>query len=215
MKTDAVKIISSLKREYPELKSSLMFTNPLNLLVATILSAQCTDKMVNKVTPSLYKKYKRAGDYARADLRALMGEIRSIGLYKSKARNIKKMGRMLVDAFNGKVPDSIDELIRLPGVGRKTANIVLSNALGKDEGIAVDTHVKRVSQRLGLTAHKDPVRIEIDLMGTVPKKYWGAFNHMLVTHGRQVCAAKNPRHNMCVIKKYCKWYKDNTKRRKK
>ncbi|NQT07123.1 MAG: endonuclease III [Candidatus Omnitrophica bacterium] len=206
-------IISVLKKEYPGAKSSLKYNNPLNLLVATILSAQCTDRMVNKVTPHLFKKYRRPGDYARVNIRSLQKEIRSIGLYRGKARNIIKMGKMVEAEFNNRIPDSLDELVRLPGVGRKTANVVLSNAFGKSEGIAVDTHVKRISGRLGLTKKKEPGKIELDLMRIIPKRYWGTFNHLLVTHGRVVCRAVNPIHNKCVIRKYCKWYKDNKEAR--
>ncbi|MFH1752651.1 MAG: endonuclease III [Candidatus Omnitrophota bacterium] len=207
-------IIRLLLKGYPEAKTSLRFHDPLNLLVATILSAQCTDKTVNRVTPFLFKKYKSANAYARADLRMLMREVRSIGLYRSKAKNIKKMGQVIGREFSGKVPDSIDKLVTLPGVGRKTANIVLSNAFGKDEGIAVDTHVKRLSKRLGLTANETPTKIESDLMNIVPKKHWGLFNHLLVSHGRAVCRARNPLHGICCIRPYCKWYSKNKRRQK-
>jgi endonuclease-3 len=206
-------IVKRLKRVYPGATTSLDHDTPLNLLVATILSAQCTDRMVNKVTPRLFKKYKSAAAYGQADLRAFMREIRSIGLYKSKARNIKRAARMIASDFNGVVPDSMDKLILLPGVGRKTANIVLSNAFGKDEGIAVDTHVKRISRRLGLTGHTDPAKIESDLTKAVPKRYWGAVNHLLVLHGRAVCGARNPRHKACAIRDYCDWYKKNKEAR--
>jgi len=203
--------IKILQREYPRVRTSLGFDNPLDLLVATILSAQCTDKMVNKVTPHLSKKYKRTNDYAKANIRVLMKEIRSLGLYRSKAKNIKNMARKIMRDFNGRVPDSIDKLVSLPGVGRKTANIVLSNAFGKNEGIAVDTHVKRISKRLGLTAKDDPTKIESDLIKIVPEKYWGIFNHLLVTHGRAVCRARDPLHSKCRIRSYCKWYIDHVK----
>lgn len=212
MKVTTQKIITLLKREYPEVKTSLNYTNPLNLLVATILSAQCTDKMVNKVTPHLFKRYKSAGDYAKADSRTFMSEIRSIGLYKSKTRNIIAMAERLVDIYDGKVPRSIDELTTLPGVGRKTANIVLSNAFGVNQGIAVDTHVKRISKRLGLTCEDIPAKIEKDLMNGIPKRYWGMINHLLVLHGRAICQARNPKHSACVVKGYCKWYRDNRKK---
>ncbi len=205
------KIISALQMEYPDAGTSLGFGNPLDLLVATILSAQCTDKMVNKVAPRLFKKYKRADDYANADIRVLMKEIRSIGLYRSKAKNIKNMARIIVQDFNSKVPDSIDKLVTLPGVGRKTANIVLSNAFGRNEGIAVDTHVKRISKRLGLTTNDEPTKIESDLIKIVPEKYWGIFNHLLVNHGRAVCRARDPLHSKCRIRSYCKWYSDHVK----
>lgn len=200
-------IITILKRKYTETETFLRFDNPLNLLVATILSAQCTDKMVNRITPHLFKKYKNAQDYAEADTRVLMREIRSIGLYRNKAKNIKRMARKVVTEFNGRVPDSIDKLVLLPGVGRKTANIVLSSAFDKHEGIAVDTHVRRISKRLGLTDKEEPVKIEKELMAIVPERHWGRFNHLLVAHGRAICRARNPLHSLCAIKKYCLWYK--------
>lgn len=206
---DVKKIVTILKSTYPQRKTSLRFNNPLNLLVATILSAQCTDKMVNKIAPYLFKKYKNVEDYADMDIKDFMKEIRSIGLYRSKAKNIKRMAGKIIAEFKGRVPDSIDSLIQLPGVGRKTANIVLSNAFNKSEGIAVDTHVKRVSKRLGLTDRDEPVKIELDLMNIVPKRYWGIFNHLLVAHGRSICRARNPLHSICVIKNYCKWYRKN------
>lgn len=203
------KIIKILKRKYPKPKTYLHFNNPLNLLVATILSAQCTDKMVNRITPYLFKKYKAARDYANMDIKSFMKEIRSIGLYRSKVRNIKRMAKKIVTEFNSKVPDSIDKLVLLPGVGRKTANIVLSNAFNKSEGVAVDTHVKRVSKRLGLTDKIKPAKIELDLMAIVPRKYWGIFNHLLVVHGRSTCRARNPLHSICVVKNHCQWYREN------
>ena len=208
--TNTKKITALLKKAYPGTKTSLRYDTPLDLLVATILSAQCTDKMVNKITPHLFKKYKNAKALAKADIRALRSDIRSIGLYKTKAGNIRNMARRLVGEYSGMVPDSIEELVTLPGVGRKTANIVLSNAFNKHQGVAVDTHVKRISKRLGLTASDQPVKIERDLMKVLPKRDWGRFNHLLVVHGRAVCRARNPLHSECIIKKYCNWYKENT-----
>jgi len=206
--TNIRKIIEILKREYPKKKTSLRFNNPLNLLIATILSAQCTDKTVNKVTPYLFKKYKTAGDYAGAGIKTLQREIRPIGLYKTKARNIKKAARKIAADFNGRVPDSIEKLLLLPGVGRKTANIVLTYAFDKAQGIAVDTHVRRLSKRLGLTDNNTPDKIESDLMSIVPKRYWKIFNHLLVAHGRAVCRARNPLHCECAARNYCRWYKN-------
>lgn len=205
----AKRIVKVLKRRYPQRKRSLRFYNPFNLLVATILSAQCTDKMVNRVTPYLFKKYKSIKDYADADAKTLMEDIRPIGLYRSKARNIKKTAQRLIKEFNGGVPNSIEKLVLLPGVGRKTANIVLSNAFNKNEGIAVDTHVKRVSKRLGLTDEDLPSKIELDLIEIVPKADWGVINHLLVAHGRTVCRARRPLHSICVVKNYCRRYKEN------
>ncbi len=207
--TNTKRITALLKKAYPGTKTSLRYYTPLNLLVATILSAQCTDKMVNRVTPHLFKKYKNAKAFAKADISTLRKDIRSIGLYKTKARNIKNMARRLVGEYKGRVPDSIEELVTLPGVGRKTANIVLSNAFNKHQGIAVDTHVRRISKRLGLTASDQPAKIETDLMKVLPKKDWGNFNHLLVVHGRAVCRARDPLHSECVIKNHCKWYNEN------
>lgn len=206
------KIIDILKRAYPERRTHLKAKNPLNLLVATMLSAQCTDKMVNKLTPSLFKKYKGAKDYRDSDMNELRRDIRSIGLYKGKAKNIKGAAKRIADEFGGRVPDTMEKLLLLPGVGRKTANIVLSNAFGKSEGIAVDTHVSRISRKLGFSDHDAPPKIESDLMRIVPKKDWGIFNTLLVTHGRAVCRARNPLHEACSIKKYCDWYKRNFKK---
>lgn len=209
--TNIKKIIEILKRAYPEKKTSLRFSNPLNLLIATMLSAQCTDKMVNRITPYLFKKYRTPGEYADADIKALEREIHSIGLYKSKARNIKKAARKIMTDFNGRVPDSIERLVLLPGVGRKTANIVLSCAFDKAQGIAVDTHVRRLSKRLGLTDKETPDKIESDLMGIVPKRYWKIFNYLLVAHGRAVCRARKPLHDKCAVRVYCRFYKNNIK----
>ncbi len=203
----ALNIIRKLKKQYPEAATSLTYGNPLELLVATILSAQCTDITVNKVTPALFRKYRSAAAYSGADLRVLRRLIRPIGLHRDKARNIRAAARRIENDFGGRVPESMEGLTSLPGVGRKTANIVLSNAFGKNEGIAVDTHVKRVSGRLGLTGHDAPDKIETGLMAALPKRYWGIFNHLLVLHGRAVCRAKDPRHEVCVIRRHCDWYK--------
>ena len=171
--------------------------------MATILSAQCTDKRVNIVTKSLFKKYKTAEDYANADLAELEQDIRSTGFYRNKAKNIKMSGRMLVEKFNSQVPRTMSELIELPGVARKTANIVLSNAYGIIEGIAVDTHVRRLSKRLGLTENKNPNKIEADLMLIVPKSHWKRITNLLIFHGRNVCMARKPKCNICSLNKIC------------
>lgn len=197
-----LKIINLLEEEYPEAKIALEFKNPLELLIATILSAQCTDKRVNIVTKDLFRKYKTAGDYADADLGELEEYVKSTGFYKNKAKNIRDTCRILVERFNARVPDSMEEMLSLPGVARKTANIVLGN-YGIVEGIAVDTHVRRLSILLGLTKEKDPVKIERDLMGIIPKKHWISFSHMLIQHGRRVCVARRPRCKECVLNKLC------------
>lgn len=198
-----MKIIELLEKEYPDAKTALNYSNPLDLLVATILSAQCTDKRVNAVTKSLFKKYKTAEDYANANLRELEENVRPTGFYRNKAKNIKKSGQMLVEKFNSQVPKTMNEMVELPGVARKTANIVLSNAYGVVEGIAVDTHVRRLSQRLGLTENKNPDKIERDLMEIVPKAHWEKITDLLIFHGRNICVARKPKCGSCVLNKIC------------
>jgi endonuclease-3 len=198
-----MKIIELLEKEYPDAKTALNYSNPLELLVATILSAQCTDKRVNAVTKSLFKKYKTAEDYANANLRELEENVRPTGFYRNKAKNIKKSGQMLVEKFNAQVPKTMNEMVELPGVARKTANIVLSNAYGVIAGIAVDTHVRRLSQRLGLTENKNPDKIERDLMEIVPKAQWEKITDLLIFHGRNICMARKPKCSLCVLNKIC------------
>lgn len=202
-KTSLLKILALLKEEYPEPRTALSFSSPLELLVATILSAQCTDERVNLVTKELFKKYRSAEDYAEADLRELEQEIHSTGFYRNKAKNIQNCCRTIVEKFDSNVPRRMEDLVTLPGVARKTANIVLSNAYGVIEGIAVDTHVRRLSQRLGLTKNKDPNKIEVDLMAITPKEEWVNLSHLLIFHGRAVCQAKKPRCGACVLNKLC------------
>ena len=196
-------IIKLLEEEYPKAKTALHYSSPLEILVATILSAQCTDKRVNIVTKSLFKKYKTAEDYANADLTILEQEIRSTGFYRNKAKNIKNAGRILVDKFDSQVPRTMEEILELPGVARKTANIVLSNAYGVIVGIAVDTHVRRLSKRLGLTENTNPEKIEADLMQIVPKSHWKSITNLLISHGRNVCKARKPKCNICILNKIC------------
>ena len=203
LKNSAGAILSLLEKEYPAATTALLHKNVLQLLVATILSAQCTDKRVNIVTGPLFKRYKTAGDFARAKQADLEKQIRSTGFYRSKARSILGAAKMILDDFGGKVPDSMEELIKLPGVARKTANIVLSYGFGKTEGIAVDTHVKRLSFRLGLTRNTDPVKIERDLMNKVAKKDWSKVNTLLVAHGRAICKAGRPLCLECVLGSIC------------
>lgn len=201
---DRVKdIINRLKKKYPHPQIALRFETPLELLVATILSAQCTDKRVNIVTEALFKKYKTAKNYALADADTFSQEIKTTGFYRNKAKNILASAKKIVAEFNGRVPETMKDLLTLPGVARKTANVVLYNAFGKSEGIAVDTHVIRVSGRLALTKHKDPVKIEQDLMKQVPKPDWGDFTLRVVLHGRQTCLARNPRCPDCVLAEVC------------
>ena len=202
-RTMVLEIIKLLEKEYPDAKTALNYSNPLEILVATILSAQCTDKRVNIVTKALFKKYRTAEDYANADLEELEEDVRSTGFYRNKAKNIKKSGRILVEKFNSQIPKTMDELLMLPGVARKTANIVLSNAYGVIEGIAVDTHVRRLSQRLGLTENKNPDKIEKDLMKIVSKADWKRIADLLIFHGRRICMARKPNCKLCVLNKIC------------
>ncbi|MFA4966856.1 MAG: endonuclease III [Candidatus Margulisiibacteriota bacterium] len=199
-------IIKILGKEYPGARIALNFKTPLDLLVATILSAQCTDKRVNLITDFLFKKYKTAKDYASADPKTFEQEIRSAGFYRNKTKSIIGAAKAIVNDHSGKVPDSMEELITLPGVARKTASVVLFNAFQKIEGITVDTHVIRLSQRLGLTENKDAVKIEQDLMKIIPKPLWGKFAYWIIDHGRKICIAKKPLCPDCVLKKLCPSY---------
>ncbi|NQT22848.1 MAG: endonuclease III [Candidatus Omnitrophica bacterium] len=196
-------ILTTLKKEYPKTKTALKFKSPIQILVSTILSAQCTDKRVNMVTETLFKKYKNAPDFAGASLKTFEREIKSTGFYRNKAKNIIKSAKIVVRDFKGKVPHSMKDLLILPGVARKTANIVLYNGYGITEGIAVDTHVRRLSQRLGLSESSDPVRIERDLMEIFPRKDWGIVNNLLIRHGRHLCTAHNPKCRECFLKRAC------------
>ncbi|HWP30533.1 MAG TPA: endonuclease III [Fimbriimonadales bacterium] len=202
-KSRVKEVLKRLKKEYPGAKTALDFRTPFELLVATILSAQTTDAHVNKVTESLFKKYKSVRDYAEAPLSELQKDISSINFYRNKAKSIQACAKAILEKFNGQVPKTIEELTTLPGVGRKTANIVLFNAFGINEGIGVDTHVMRLSQRLGLTKQKDPEKIEQDLMAITPKKDWGNLTNLLILHGRRVCVAKKPKHDQCVLRDIC------------
>ena len=196
-------IIRLLRGKYPNATTALRYKNPLELLVSTMLSAQCTDERVNLVTEKLFKKYKTAEDYANADLKEFEQEIRSTGFYRNKAKNIKNCCTILVERFNSRVPKTMDELLHLPGVARKTANIVLGHGYGIAEGIAVDTHVRRVAQRLGLSDNKDPNKIEEDLMEIVPRKSWIEISDLLILHGRETCTARKPKCNECVLNRLC------------
>ena len=196
-------MIPRLKREYPDADTELDWTNPLELLVATMLSAQTTDVRVNQVTKELFRKYRSAADYAGADPGELEEDIRPTGFYRNKARALRGMARALIEEHGGEVPRTMAKLVALPGVGRKTANVVLGNAFGVDEGIVVDTHVRRVSSRLGLTTSQDPEKIEQDLTAVVPKEEWTIFSHLLIFHGRQVCKARKPECPRCVLNDIC------------
>ena len=196
-------VISRLKDEYPDARTELNWENPLELLVATMLSAQTTDVRVNMVTEKLFEKYRTAADYAGADPAELEADIRPTGFYRNKARSLQGMARALLDEHGGEVPRTMAGLVSLPGVGRKTANVVLGNAFGVDEGVVVDTHVRRVSRRLGLTAEKDPEKIEQDLLGVVPEGERTLFSHLLILHGRRVCKARKPDCPGCVLSDIC------------
>jgi endonuclease-3 len=200
-------IIKRLKKTYPDAHCALNHTNAFELLIATILSAQCTDRQVNIVTADLFRKFRTPQDYVNTSEEELEKEIRSIGFYRNKAKNIRAASKKIIENFGGKVPDSMDELLTLNGVGRKTANVVLGNAFGIASGVVVDTHVARLSQRLGLTAHKDPEKIEKDLELLVPKKHWVMFSHWLIFHGRQICQARKPKCTECVLGDVCPSYK--------
>nr|MDO8081229.1 endonuclease III [Candidatus Freyarchaeota archaeon] len=201
----AHKVLELLRKEYPDVGGTVLnYKTPLDLLVATILAAQCTDEKVNQVTEHLFKKCKTAEDYANADLGELEQEVRPTGFYRNKAKSIKNAAQMLVDEFNSVVPKTMEEMVRLPGVARKTANLVLSNAYGVSEGIAVDTHVMRLAQRLGFTKEdKNRDKIEIDLMGLFPKDDWFELTNLLVTHGRRICTAKKAKCGECAVNKFC------------
>lgn len=197
------KIIEILEIQYPSAKTALNFTNPLEILIATILSAQTTDVTVNAVTKELFKRYQTAKDYANANIEELEQVVHSTGFYHNKAKNIQKCCQLLVEKFQSQVPKTMEELLELPGVARKTANIVLYNAFGVTAGIAIDTHVTRLSQRLGLTQQKDQNKIEKDLMQITPKEKWMPLTDLLIFHGRKVCNAKKPHCEVCVLNKIC------------
>jgi len=197
------RIFNLLKQIYPDAAPALNYSSPLELLIATILSAQCTDRQVNQVTRFLFKKYRTVEDYANADITEFEKEIYSTGFYHQKAKHIIESAQIILSDFGGKVPDKMEELLKLPGVGRKTANIVLTRAFGKIEGIAVDTHVKRLSQRLGFSLNDDPEKIEKDLMRIAKREDLETLSMTLILHGRNICMARNPKCVACVVKELC------------
>ena len=201
-KNRVVQIMKRLAKAYPDAKCALDFSNPLELLVATILSAQCTDKRVNMVTPALFERYKTTRDFAEADPKELEGFVRSTGFYKNKAKNILGAAKGIVERFGGKVPARQEDLVTLPGVGRKTANVVLGSFFGIP-GLTVDTHMIRLNNRLGLTKNQDAVKIEFDLMKLVPQKEWSNYSHWIIHHGRQRCSARKPDCDHCEISQFC------------
>ncbi len=198
-----LEIIGHLKKKYPQPKTALHFKTPFELLVSTILSAQTTDMQVNRATERLFKKYKSIKNFADSPLRGLQEDVSSVNFYKNKAKNIQGAAKMIIEKFSAEVPRSMEELVSLPGVARKTANIILYNAYNLNKGIAVDTHVRRLACRLGLTKNEDPVKIEKDLMGITPQKEWGVISHLLIFHGRMICQAKKPKHQECILYEMC------------
>ena len=200
--TDVKKITDILQKTYPDARCALNYKNSLELLVATVLSAQCTDKRVNMVTPAVFKKYKTAQTYAKTKPREFEQLIRSTGFYKNKAKNILGTMKVISTKFKGQVPDNLEALVTLPGIGRKTANVILGNAFNTP-GITVDTHMLRVSKRLGLTKHIDPVKVEFDLMKIIPKEQWTQFSHLIIHHGRAICHARTPRCSLCPLDEMC------------
>jgi len=200
------KIINLLNQTYPHaLTTSLDFKDPFELLISTILAAQSTDKLVNKVTPALFRKYNSPESFANADLTELQEDIRQTGFFRNKSIAIIKCSKDIIEKFGGKVPDNIDDLIKLHGVGRKTANVVLANAFGKP-GIIVDTHMLRISKLIGLTVNKDPVKVELDLRKIIPEDNWTNFSHKIVEHGRSLCIARRPKCEICPVSEYCRYY---------
>lgn len=213
MDASANKILEILKKTYPKTHVALEYKTPFELLVVTVLSAQSTDKQINNLSPALFKRFKTIKAFAGADLAELEKYIYSSGFYRAKAKNIKAMAQKLLKDFEAEVPSTMEGLTSLPGVARKTANVVLFNAFGKNEGVAVDTHVSRISQRLGLTKNKDPKKIELDLMKIYPKQQWGKINHLFIDLGRNICDAKRPKCGICPLNKLCPWYRQNCKGR--
>lgn len=203
---DIINMIEILKETYPDAKCSLDFSTPFELLIAVILSAQCTDERVNKTTPSIFCKYSTPEDFASIDIGELEDLIHPCGFFKTKAKNIKAMAQKLINDFDGKVPENMNDLMSLPGVGRKTANVMMLEAFNKPQGIAVDTHAKRISNKIGLSTQTDPEKIEKDLLRQFPKEYYKDVNHIFIWHGRNICTARNPKCKDCPIKQYCNYF---------
>ena len=202
-KKDVIEIIEILKKTYPDAKCSLDFTTPFEMLVAVMLSAQCTDERVNKTTPSIFNKYSTPEDFANISLSELEDLIHPCGFYKNKAKNIKATAKIIVEKYNGRVPETMEDLMALPGVGRKTANVVMLEAFNKPQGIAVDTHCMRIANKLGLSSEKEPEKIEQDLLKIIPKEYYKDVNHILIWHGRNICTARNPKCVDCPLNRKC------------
>ena len=205
-KEKAVEIIKILKETYPDAKCSLDFTTPFEMLVAVVLSAQCTDNRVNLTTPHIFAKYSTPQDFANADIKVIEELFHPCGFYKTKAKNIKATAQLLVDKFNGIVPNNMQDLMSLPGVGRKSANVIMLEAFNMPQGIAVDTHCKRIANRLGFSMQSEPEKIEIDLLNVIPKEYYKDVNHIFIWHGRNICTSQSPKCDKCPLQKYCKSY---------
>lgn len=201
-----IKIIELLKKAYPDAKCSLDFNSPFEMLIAVILSAQCTDDRVNKTTPDIFSKYNTPESFANMDIQLLESLIHSCGFYKNKAKNIKATSQILIEKYNSKVPQTMEDLLTLPGVGRKTANVIMLEAFNNPQGIAVDTHCKRITNRIGLSNEKEPEKIEKDLLKIFPKKYYYDLNHVLIWHGRKICDSRKPKCEICPISQYCNWF---------
>ena len=202
-KQEAIEIIKILKQTYPDATCSLDFTTPFEMGVAVMLSAQCTDERVNKTTPALFKKFKKPEDYLKASLEEIEEIIKPCGFYKNKAKNLLGYAKVVVERYNGKLPQTMEELVTLPGIGRKSANVIMLEAFNNPQGIAVDTHAKRIANRVGLSQEKEPSKIEKDLLNLIPEKFYKDVNHLLVWHGRKTCDARKPKCEECTIKKYC------------
>lgn len=208
-KKDAIIIIETLKEMYPDAKCSLDFSTPFQMLVSVVLSAQCTDERVNKTTPSIFSKYSTPQDFADMDIELLEELIHPCGFYKTKAKNLKRTAQILVEKYDGIVPNNMEDLMSLPGVGRKSANVIMLEAFDLPQGIAVDTHCKRIANRLGFSSESDPVKIEQDLLKVIPKEYYKDVNHIFIWHGRNVCTSQKPKCDSCKLQQYCKFYKSN------
>lgn len=206
---NVVEIIEALKATYPDATCSLDFNSPFELGIAVMLSAQCTDERVNKTTPAIFEKYNTPQDFIDMDIQTLEDLIHPCGFYKTKAKNIKAYSKMIMEKYNGELPENMDELVTLPGIGRKSANVIMLEAFNNPIGIAVDTHAKRISNRLGLSSNSDPSKIEQDLLKIIPNKYYYDVNHLLVWHGRNICNARSPRCRECPVSKYCNFFNEN------
>ena len=208
-KKDAIIIIEALKKMYPDAKCSLDFSTPFQMLVSVVLSAQCTDERVNKTTPGIFSKYSTPQDFADMDIELLEELIHPCGFYKTKAKNLKRTAQILVEKYDGIVPNNMEDLMSLPGVGRKSANVIMLEAFDLPQGIAVDTHCKRIANRLGFSSQSDPAKIEQDLLKVIPKEYYKDVNHIFIWHGRNVCTSQKPKCDSCKLQQYCKFYKSN------